>query len=170
MASDIDDMFKGMADAPPPGSGTYINGDGDFLVEVVKAFGKEGFKGKSYIVEFKILESSNPDAAPVGATRSWTLKWDKKQNHADLKAFALAVTDLESAAETKREAEITATYMVFASAGQLVAGDASLKAKQLLEAAGGFEGFEGLKVRLNTEKRPTQAGGEFTRHRWTPAS
>ncbi len=161
----IDDAFRGMADAPPPGSGTYINESGTFLVEVVKAFGKDGFKGKSFIVEFKVLTSSIPDLVPVGSTRSWTLKWDKKQNHADLKAFALAATGLESVAASKRQADITATYMIYAAAGQMVAGDAAVKAKQLL--GDGLDGFEGYSVRLDTEKTKTQVGGDFTRHRWS---
>ncbi len=163
----IDEAFRGMADAPPPGSGTYINDSGTFLVEVVKALGKDGFKGKSFIVEFKILTSSIPDQVPVGSTRSWTLKWDKKQNHADMKAFALAATQLESVASSKRQADISATYMIYAAAGPLVAGDAAIKAKELLGPKA--TGFEGLEVRLDTEKTKTQAGGDFTRHRWSVA-
>lgn len=162
----IDDAFRGMVDAAPPGSGTYINCDGDYLVEITKAFGKSGFKGKSFIVEFKILTSSTAEV-PVGCTRSWTVKWDKIQNHADLKAFALAASQLESVAPTKRQADISATYMIYAAAGPLVAGDAAGKAKSLL--GDGATGFEGMEVRLSTEKRKTLVGGDFTRHRWSPA-
>ena len=164
--SDIDEMFAGMANAAPPGRGTYINDDGTYRVEVVKAFGKSGFRGKSFIVEFKVLTSSNPNV-PVGCTRSWTVKWDKIQNHADLKAFALAATGIEAVATSKRDADITATYMVYAAAGQLVAGDAAIKAKELL----GDDGppFDGFQVMLDTEKTRTQAGGDFTRHKWSSA-
>lgn len=163
----VDDAFKTMVDAVAPGRGTYINESGTFLVEVTKAFGKSGFRGKSFIVEFKVLESSNPTDVPVGCTRSWTVKWDKIQNHADLKAFALAATQLEAVAASKRQADVTATYMVYAAAGPLVAGDAAVKAKQLLGA--GENGFEGYKVRLDTEKVKTQQGADFTRHRWSSA-
>ncbi len=162
----IDEAFRGMVDAPAPGQGTYINDNGTFLVEVSKAFGKDGFKGKSFIVEFKILQSSCPDLVPVGSTRSWTLKWDKKQNHADMKAFALAASQLETVMPA-RQAATVATYMVYASAGPLVAGDAAVKAKQLLGAADGS--FEGMQVRLDTEKTKTAVGGDFTRHRWSAA-
>ncbi len=161
----IEEAFRGMVDAAAPGRGTYINDDGTFLVEVVKAFGKAGFKGKSFIVEFKVLTSSCPELVPVGALRSWTVKWDKIQNHADLKAFALAATGIESVAPTKRQADITATYMIYSAAGPLVAGDAAIKATALLGPTA--EGFEGLQVRLDTEKTLTQAKTDFTRHKWS---
>ncbi len=164
----VADEFRGMADAAAPGRGTYINENGTFLVEVTKAFGKSGFRGKSFIVEFKVLESSCPNDVPVGSTRSWTVKWDKIQNHADLKAFALAATQLESLATSKRQADITATYMVYAAAGPLVAGDAAIKAATLLGE--GEAGFEGYKVRLDTEKTLTQLQKDFTRHRWSAAA
>lgn len=167
--TDIDDAFAGMANAAPPGRGTYINEDGTFQVQIVKAFGKSGFRGKSFIVEFKVLESSVPELVPVNSVRSWTVKWDKVQNHADLKAFALAATGLEAVAPSKRDADITATYMVYAAAGQLVAGDAAAKAKTLL-GPDGDAGFDGMIVYLDTEKTKTQAGGDFTRHKWSVAT
>lgn len=162
---EVDDVFKSMVEAPEPGRGTYINEDGSFLVEIVKAFGKAGFKGKSFIVEFKVLESNN-ESVPVGCTRSWTVKWDKVINHADMKAFSLAATNLRKLVENKREADAQATYLVYAAAGPLVAGEASTKAKKLLKAEDGF--FDGLKVRLDTEKTTTTAGTPFTRYKWSP--
>lgn len=172
-ATGIEDMFKGMIDAQPIGRGNYINENGEFLVTISKAFGKDGFKGKSFVLEFKIDESSNP-AVPVGATRSWTVKWDKKQNHADLKAMALAAFGLDALVGTedvpnKRDADAKATYLVYAAAGAAVAGAASDKAKELLGIAGdGGEAFVGQQLRLTTEKTKTQAGGDFTRHTWSP--
>ncbi len=170
--STIDDTFNSMIDAPAPGRGNYISGNGEYLVEVIKFIGKDGFKGKSAIVEFKILESTNPQA-PVGCTRSWTLKWDKKQNHADLKAFALAAFNLNKLVgtedvPTKRDADSKATWLVYAAVGTAVAGPASAKACALLGADPGDDFFAGVQVRLTTEMTKTQAGGDFTRHTWSP--
>ncbi len=164
---EVDDVFTTMINAEAPGRGTYINESGTFRVMVTKAFGKSGFRGKSFIVEFKVLESSIPDLVPVGCTRSWTVKWDKVQNHADLKAFALAATGLSEIAASKKEADTTATYMVYAAAGPIVAGDAAVKASKLLGP--NASGFEALTVYLDTEKTKTLAGGDFTRHRWSSA-
>lgn len=172
VTTDTDDFFKAMIDAPAPGRGNYISGDGDYLVEVTKFIGKDGFKGKSAIVEFKVLESTNAEV-PVGCTRSWTLKWDKKQNHADLKAFALAAFNLDKLVgtddvPTKRDADAKATYLVYAAVGPAVAGQASVKARELLGADEDDDFFAGQTLRLTTEKTKTQAGGDFTRHAWQP--
>ncbi len=70
-----------------------------------------------------------------------------------------------SSPPSRRQAEITATYMVYAAAGPLVAGAAAVKAAEILGQ--GDEGFAGLQVRLDTEKTKTVAGGDFTRHRWS---
>jgi len=166
---DIDDTFADMYRAPPPGrGGNYINEDGVFKVELTKVFGKSGFKGKSFIAEFKILES-NVDSIKVDSTKSWTVKFDNAMNLSDMKAFMLAVAGLP-ATTTDPEANKQATYLAYAAAGPLVAGDGANKARKLLGEGFSEDMFAGIQLRLETRTRPnTTKPGNFTIHAWAPA-
>jgi hypothetical protein len=162
----IDDMFRDMADAPAQGqTGNGIKCDGDFVIEVTSTKGNKGHWGERLVVEFKIIESSVPDQVPVGVTRSWTAKWNDKQTLPDIKAFALAAAAVLLKDLSQRERDATATYLAYAAAGPVIAGNAANVAREKL---GGIEGdpFAGLKARLSTKPSKTRAGFDFTKHRW----
>jgi hypothetical protein len=167
MNTDIDTMFRDMADAPAQGqTGNGIKTEGEFLIEVVSTKGNRGHFGDRLVVEFKVLESSVPDQVPVGATRSWTVKWGDKQSLPDIKAFALAAAWPTLDGLSQREKDATATYLAYAAAGPVIAGGAANVAREKL---GGLEGdpFVGLKARVTTKPSKTRAGHDFTKHRWS---
>ncbi len=173
MTEAVEDMFKGMLDAPSQSrTGNSISVPGDFLIEVVATKGVDGQWGKRLAIEFKVLESSTPEV-PTGVTRSRTEKWGDKQALSDIKSFALAAAAPELKGVPEREKDAIATYMAFAAAGVLVAGDASTVARKKLGDDGKpFEGdpFAGLKLRLTTiPSVSSRTGNTYVKHRWSPA-
>lgn len=170
--TEIDPVFSDMVNAPPQGqTGNGIKHEGDFLIEVVESKGNKGYYGPRMIVDFKVLESSIPDLVPAGVHRSWTAKWGDSQALSDMKAFALAAAAEQLEGLSQRDKDATATYLVYAAVGTLIAGAASEVArKKLGDDSGPFEGdpFAGLRVRVSTKPKTTSNGHPFVKHRWAP--
>lgn len=173
MTETVEDMFKGMVDAPSQSrTGNGISTAGDFFIEVVSTKGVDGQWGKRLAIEYKVLESSTPDV-PTGVTRSRTEKWGDKQSLSDIKAFARAAAAPALEGLPERDKDATATYMAFAAAGVLIAGEASNVARKKLGDNGhAFDGdpFAGLRLRLTTiPSVSARTGNTYVKHRWSPA-
>lgn len=159
---DIEATFAGMAKAQLNGKGNYM-GEGVFLVETKVIKVKDGYKGRSFIFEFEILESTNEAHAP-GSTGSWVIKLDKAQAFGDIKAmiFALAM-DLDpktvKSPEQDPETHAKATQLVMAALEPDVAKKLGVEPDFLI----------GLPLKLETVKIKTGKGGDFTVHNWSPA-
>lgn len=171
--TNIDSMFKDMADAPAQGqTGNKIEVEGDFVVRVKTSKGQDGHFGKRLVIEYEVESSTVPDKVPVGSTKSWTAKWGDKQSLPDIKAFALSAAAEALEDYQPREREAIATFMAYAAVGNSIAGNASDVARAKLGDDGkAFEGdpFEGLRVSVSTKPKTTQAGFKFVQHRWAPA-
>ena len=159
---DIDEMFKGMAAAQMNGKGNYM-GEGRYLVRTKVLKVKEGFRGKSFILEFEILETTNA-AHPVGSTGSWVVKLDKPQAYGDIKGliFALAMgVDPKTVRSPDQDPALHQQCATFTKAAL------SPEAAKALGEEPDF--LIGLPLRLETVKVKTSKGGDFTVHNWAPA-
>ncbi len=168
----LEDLFRGMAEANPNGNGTNM-GVGQYLVEVTNLKMKKGFKGRSLIVEFKILESNN-DKHPVGSSGSYVRVMDNKDPKlvgyafSDMKAIFLAL-DGKDPKKVKDVAVDPQTHADALEMSRLALDDDYCKAKGLEP---GF--LNGTKLRLETILKKTAPsvgkpqGGEFTVHNWAP--
>jgi hypothetical protein len=156
----IEDLFAGMAGADMNGKGQYM-GEGLFVVTIKTFKYKEGFKGKSIIVEFSIVESNNPAHGP-GTTGSWVLKMDKPQWKGDVKALVLAATgkDPKSVGAPAADSE------THAAAEQIAMS--AISEEYAVKAGIPHDVLIGLPVRLETVKVKTQRGTDFTVHNWSP--
>jgi hypothetical protein len=166
MATSFDDLIESMGKAPMKRKGTYME-EGLFTVEIINTLRKQGWnktftaRDKDlFIAEFRILESTNP-AHPVGSTASWACKDPVTGNAGDVKAFMLAVAgvDPRTVKDTDAKAQKQAALLAYAAMGEAEA----LKA---LELEDGF--VQGKRVKLETRKVKTKAGGDFTVHAWSP--
>lgn len=162
--SNIDALFDGMPDADLNNKGNYM-GPGRFLVETKAIKYKDSkHRGKSYIIEFTVVESTNPAHEP-GSSGSWVIKLDKPQAWGDIKAFMMALAmdiDPKTAKTPKQDPEL------HAKATELAKAAISAEHAQKLGAEEDF--LLGLPVRLETTMTKTQKGGDFTIHAWSPAS
>lgn len=157
----IDTMFADMASAPLNSKGNYMDA-GVYVVEskVIKV--KDGFKGKSFIFEFKILKSNNK-AHEVGSTGSQVVKLDKPQAWGDIKSlmFALALgIDPKTVRDPKQDKELheEATNIAKAALDPDHAKDLGEEPNFLI----------GVPVRLECIKVKTQKGTDFTVHNYSP--
>lgn len=193
MGVSIDQMFSGMDNAPMFGAGVYFS-PGTFLLKAKSFKVNDGFKGRAFIAEFDVVESTNQKDKP-GDVRSWVvmLASDKNKNaFSDIKAliFSIALgidpkkagqpTDpghlviaglfaqfpIEQRTKTYAEAHALATALVKAACDADYAKQIGLQPGQL----------EGQPVRLMTWEKPTRPtaqkpqGGVFTVHAWSPAT
>ena len=65
--------FAGVEQQSVPGGGVWIQ-PGKYDLKVKEQRYKRGHKGHSYISEFEVLATSNPDKHPVGSVVSWVVK------------------------------------------------------------------------------------------------
>ena len=154
-----------MDNAPLNSKGKYM-GEGDFIVapKVIKY--KQGYKGKSFIHEFTILKSSNPDF-PVGSSGCQVIKLDKDQAWGDIKAFMLAIAcgvNPKTIKDPPQDSELHAAATAFAKA----AIDPAYAAKLTPPQDPDF--LIGVPVKLECVKVKTSKGGDFTVHNWTPVT
>lgn len=140
-------FFTGVEKAEIFGGGTFIQEDGDFVVEAQKVVAKENRKHEPiFIVEFKLLESTNENH-PVGSSRSWLVKKNSDGGLGDIKAFVAVTEGLEP--NDPRVKEVVTEE----KCEELVNDDGAIK---------------GMKFRLNTSTKP-QKGDKtknFTKHYW----
>lgn len=164
-------LLEGLATARSMQGGQYVKGEGKFLVEITKLFLNDGYKGKFFIAEFSIQESTSA-LDPVGTTRSWTVSLDGERGRralGDIKGliFALTGKDPRDCGQPEDDPALHAEAAKLAMA----ACDEDYAKKNGVDPSL----FVGVPVRLETLHKATQPkpgnpqGGTFTVHRWSPA-
>ena len=130
---------------------------GNYLVEIMRC--KEGvsFKRKDFFVaECKILESDNP-ARKVGTPCSFMVTVDE---YPDLSYGNIA--DFIRAAMAAKLYEHDGTAL---SAKQI--SEIEYTKKEAQDVVGEENSLVGIKLRLFAFNKPTKAGNDFTRHKWS---
>ncbi len=89
-AADIDAIFANIEKAEIFGSGTYMS-EGRYRVETKNIFVQVGHKGKSFIAEFTVLQSSRPEDHEVGSSGSWVVKFDWSSALGNITKFVAAL-------------------------------------------------------------------------------
>jgi len=161
----LDDLFAAMDKAPLNSKGKYM-GAGNFIVapKVIKY--KVGHKGKSFIHEFEILKTSNPDH-PVGSSGCQVTKLEKDQAWGDIKAFMLAIAcgvDPKTIKDPPGDSALHAAAKAFAMAALDPAYAAKLDPPQEPDF------LIGIPVKLECVVIKTLKGTDFTVHNWSPVS
>lgn len=171
--SDLDDIFKDMANSKGGSSSTFFT-QGVFGVALKGVeWIPDGYKGTSCKFHFTVVTSSNEAEHAIGATRTWILKLDKKEQRertmADIKALIFALLgfnprDLKNP-ETNPGAHQQATMLFKALIDPSFAA-----ANNLVEKAAGMIGREcvaEIEV-VATKPRDGKPAGQFTRHVFGP--
>jgi hypothetical protein len=170
----IEDLFAGMATATMSGGGNYMT-PGQYVVEVVNIRLKSGYKGRSFIFEFRIVESNNPNH-PVGSSGSYVILLDnpdpKKRGYAfgDMKAVFFAL-DGKDPKKVKDPAVDPQAHEEAVELSKLALQEDYCKEKGLEP---GF--LSGTRVKLECRTKKTNPspqkpqGGEFTVHDWSPVA
>jgi hypothetical protein len=170
---DIDQLFSGMAKADASGRGTFMK-PGLFVVETKSIFVKDGFKGKSFIVEFTIVESNTAEHKP-GTAGSWILKfkWPATFGHITRFVYALlANADPELWRPTKENLDDPQKREIAELYARAMCGSDTAKKELGEEYADGM--FIGQKLKLETTMQKTNPkpgqpeGGDFTAYSWAP--
>lgn len=167
MSINVDALFGNMAKAEIFGSGTYFE-DGQHEVSLKNLFVKEGHKGQSFIAEFTVIQSSNPEVQ-VGATRSYVLKFENMYTMANVTKLVMALLGYENTQANQKNPAIRKEIELVTRA---VLGSETAKA-ELGEAY--QEGLlTGTRIRVECTKVDTKPsaknpqGGVRTDHSWSP--
>jgi len=148
-------IFTGLSQAKVSESGVYLPPNGRFKLEILKCQLVHPRDGSAaFVVDFKVLESSISDVKP-GETRNWYQKNNDSFLSAILEflAAAFGFNCNDPAHKAQMEAQLKPQAELYAEAA---VGD-----QQLLK---------GKLIKVETQKRDTRAGGEFTRHVWLPVT
>lgn len=148
--SNIDDLYREIAEANVEGGERKIEEDGDFLVETqeVRVSSSANIRTKGallWVVTFEIVEGGST-AHPNGSRRAWVAK-----------------PTLYPKAKAAVKEHICASFGVDA------VGDKGALTEASARAAHEDQILYGTLVRLTTEKIITKAKLDFTVHRWSPA-
>lgn len=147
-------IFAGLATATITESGSYLPPGFKFKLEIIKCQMVTPRSGPvGFVADFKILESNSPDVK-VGETKNWYQTNNDSFSSAVLE-FILAVLGLnmnDPAHKAHAEKEIQPRAPEYAEA-----------------AVGEAQFLKGKLVSVETANKPTRAGGDFTKHRWSPA-
>lgn len=149
--------FTGLKKAEVYGSGTYLQPDGTYVLEVDSMLFKEiNAGGQALIVEFNVIESSNP-LDPVGSRRTWFQMKNKSFDSAVLE-FAFAALDFDYKVATPECLETAKGEAMEAMMKGLTDG-----------------ALNKVRVVCKTGKKLTKAAKErgeteakFTTHSWSP--
>lgn len=148
-------IFAGLANATITESGSYLPPGYKFKLRVDKCQMVHPRTGiPAFVVDFTVLESNCPDVK-VGEAKNWY----QKSNDSFLAAvleFMAAVFEYNvnvPESKAKMEAELKPRAEEYAEAS---VGPAQLMA--------------GRTVGVETRRRDTRAGGDFTKHTWYPAT
>lgn len=160
----VEDYFRGMADAKSMGGGQYFKGEGKFKVRTKRMFANNGHKGRFFVAEFDVLESTS-DEDPVGVTRSWVAPLEgerAKYSFGDIKNLVFAITgqhpqDVGEPSENPKLHQ-EATQLVMAACDPEYAKKHKIDQTALI----------GEEIELETTAKETKKGGMFTVHRWSP--
>lgn len=157
--------LEGIESSKAFGSGQYIKGEGRFTVTSRRLFVSDGHKGKFVIFEF-VVDSSNSETDPVGATRSWVLPLQgprAKRTLGEFKNLIFALTGDDpkdvGGPEENPQKHNEAGQLAMAAVDEAFAKKSGIDPELLV----------GQQVGLETRFKPTQNGGTFTVHDWFPA-
>lgn len=167
----IEDMFKDMGSAQGSNSGVFFT-QGNYDVELYEIeYRANGYKGKSAFFRFKVTASNNPQH-PVGASRVWICKLDKKPDEnkrtmADIKNLVFALTGLVpkdvGTPEENPKAHQQATSVFLAAIDKTYSEKNGVPQDMLLNRGCKLEALA-----IKTGGRDGKAEGTFTRHVWAP--
>ena len=171
--SELDEIFKGMAEAKGSNSGTFFT-TGVFTVALKDVeWIPDGYKGTSCKFHLTVVKSSNETDHPIGATRVWILKFDKKEQRertlADIKAFFFALGGADPRSLKNPESnpqahhQATMTFKAFCDPTFAAANGMADKVKTLL----GRQCIAEVEV-VDTKPRDGKPAGKFTRHAFFP--
>lgn len=161
----IESYFGGMANAKAMSGGQYFKGEGKFRLRTKRMFVNDGHKGKFFISELEVFESTSA-LDPVGSTRSWVAPLEgerAKYSFGDIKDHIFAITgqnpkDVGDPSENPKLHQ-EATELVMAACDAEYAKKNSIDPTFLI----------GQEVELETFQKLTKKGGTFTVHAWSPA-
>jgi hypothetical protein len=137
--------FESIGSARMSGGGVYFL-QGNYIVEVEKAFQMKSFKNADLvIVECKIVESDVPERAP-GTRASWVPKINP-ESMGSIKQFLAAANGIDPSDDETVNKEITpqVAELSFVTDSPLC----------------------GTKLGLQCVNVKTKAGGDFTKHVWS---
>jgi hypothetical protein len=168
----IEEMFAGMDTAQGSSSGVFFTG-GVYKVKLDEIeYRANGYKGRSAFFRFKVTESNNPEH-PVGASRVWICKLDKKPDEnkrtmADIKGLVFALTGTSAkevgAPEQNPKAHQQATAFFLAACDKTYAEKNNIDGEALIGTECALECQA-----IQTKPKPgSTEGGTFTRHIWSP--
>lgn len=148
-------QWSGLKDAQTFDRGTYFK-PGAFTLKVLNCLTKQTQKsGEGFIVEFEVMETSDPVNHAVGSKGSWFQSLKNQQvAFGAVKEFLAAVYgyDLRGPGKALFEAQMVPQIEAYAAA-----------------ASDGRNNLAGRLVRLQTEQVMTLKNTPFTRHTWSPA-
>jgi hypothetical protein len=165
----IDALFANQAKAAIHGKGSYFE-PGVYRVKVKKIEAKlGGFNGDSFISEWEVLESTNPEIG-VGSTRSFVMNFTNKYLMADTSLLVMALLGHDPSDRknhTNQALRDTVQKYTRAALGSDLA-----KTELGSEWEEGM--FNGIELKLECASVPTKPsprnpnGGTFTQHAWSP--
>ena len=155
-------LYDGINSAELFERGRYLPGGFRGKLRVLRTMTKETrAKGPGFIVEFEVIESNlaAPEQFPPGAKCTWFVKLANKDTaFPAIKAFVAALCGFQ--VHQKQEIET----------------NVSPRLQQIVETATanpdrpGVNPLLGIAVGLETVMVQTKAGGDFTRHDWSPVT
>lgn len=146
-------LWSGLKDAQTFDRGTFFK-PGAYTLKIVNCLTKQTVKsGEGFIVEFEIMETSDPVNHPVGSKASWFQKLaNVPVAFGAIKEFLAAVYGFDLRTQKAQfDAQMGPQIEAYAAA-----------------ASDGRNNLAGQIVKVQTEQVKTQKGGDFTRHAWTP--
>jgi len=166
----VAEYFSDVAKAKAQGGGQHVKGEGDFTLTIQRIFVNDGFKGKFFVCEFTIDESTSAQD-PAGCTRSWVapLTGERaKYSFGDIKNLIFALTG-QNPRDAGTWEENPALHNEAAEIVKAACDPAYAKKNNLDPTL-----LIGERVRLSTHAKATRPkpgqtqGGTFTVHTWSP--
>lgn len=148
-------IFAGLGNAQITESGSYLPPGFRFKLRVDKCQMVHPRSGiPAFVVDFTVLESNCPDVK-VGEVKNWYQKSNDSFLSAVLEFMAATFGYNVNVPESKAKMET----------------ELKPNAEQYAEAAvGPAQLMAGRIVAVETRKRDTRGGGDFTKHTWNPAA
>lgn len=167
----VESYFSGMSNAKAMSGGQYFKGEGKFKLRTKRFFVNDGHKGKFFIAEFEVLESSTT-TDPKGATRSWAVPLEgsrAKYSFGDIKNLVFAICgqnpkDVGDPSENPKLHQ-EATQQVMAACDAEYAKKNNVDPTDLIDQEVSLETF----LKATKPKEGQTQGGTFTVHNWGPA-
>lgn len=161
MGSEIDALRAAMKAAQPSGKGVYIEA-GQHVLDIDRAFVKRSMQGgmtkESWIVEFKVVSSTNP-THEVGSTRSYVENPANQGWMERFKSFLSAAVGADPTGKISAEDEITISDVTVA-----------LRFDEYRIERGWPENFlKGRRLHCEGMAGVSKSGGPVTNKKWTPA-